>query len=232
MSYPIRLLPRPFDKIIKQIDQRHILCRWVSPSLKLKDSNGSLSAEAIEEKRLPGYSTNKIPPSVVEDVKIAFHNDEFEKNWSEGEIVAPPSDEDYYTTDRNYFLFRIEDIYKFSKPYSFPPDNPVHNYYFQIDTVHKPLRANISHFEFNIQHFSSSGNPEKGPSPTSKTFKRVIAADIRSRLMKIAKFDLEDFATEPAAVSAQTYYKLTKRQWLFFLAIGVIVILLLMYSIF
>lgn len=152
MSYPTRLLPKKRDKIIKEIDAQHVLCGWVEKALQLKIRQADARLKQLRV-RLPGYSSNKIPPSAVDDVKIEFYNRVFKQNWIEGEKTVVPSDNDFHHTERNHFLFRVEDIYKYSKPYSFPLDNPAQECHSQVDVIHKPRKANISHFEFDVKIF-------------------------------------------------------------------------------
>src|SRR5688500_11373088 len=87
MSYHTRLVPNSGNTKITDLGPflQEILCRWVSPNTKLKDQQGNLSSEAVEEKKLFGYSVNKIPPSVIEDIFLGFHDTaRFNQDWQEG----------------------------------------------------------------------------------------------------------------------------------------------------
>lgn len=195
-NYPERLLPKKDSKYISTTPESDVLCRWTS--YPLKDETNCLSALAIEEKRIPDYSTNKIPPSVTEDILIAF----FDKNildekWEEGDDFIPVKDEDfYYDTDRSYFFFKISSIDNFESTYPFPFSQDLDDYKFrfQVKVKHAPLKVNFSHFEFEIQYFDENGNPAKKPSRNS--LEKVVIANIRDKLIKIAKFSMEDFSSQ------------------------------------
>jgi hypothetical protein len=221
MPYPTNLLPHSSYKILSPLDANHILCRWVRPELNLKDSSGGLAVEAIEESQLPGYSTNKIPPSTPDDVKIAFHEKKFTEDWIEGADPLIPLDKDFFNKNGDYFLFRIKDFAPFTATYPYPADpGAKDNYSFTVSIIHKPLKANYSHCEFLIKFFEIDGKTpaDKTPGKKSQSHKLVIS-EIRRRLMQICKFQLEDFSnlsshldslnTEPLLnqTKEKTFYK-------------------------
>lgn len=156
MSYPSRLVPHRSDKVLTRINRNEVLCRWVDPELELKDESGQLTAEAIEEKRIFGYSTNKIPPSVPEDVRIDFHDAKFTQYWNEGDEPLVPTDNEFYDCGGSFFLFQIKDINAFSENYPYPADKKP-NYKFYLKVSHKPLKANFSHFEFDFDFYELDG---------------------------------------------------------------------------
>lgn len=198
MPYPLRLLPKSSDKILVNLNKDEILCRWVDADLVLVDESGGLSAEAIEEKQIFGYSTNKVPPSIPDDVRIDFHDKKFEEYWVEGADGLFPQTNDYFDGGGSYFLFRIGDINEFSEAYPYPADKTP-NYKFKIKVCHKPLQANFSHFEFDFDFFELDGVKYSQQKPgKSSASRKIIAAEVRKRLIRISKFDLSQLQTRKA----------------------------------
>jgi hypothetical protein len=200
MPYPHRLIPRSADTKITDLDSilEDVLCRWVSAGKELKDQQDSLAAEAVEEKKLFGYSVNKIPPSEVEDILIAFHDTaKFNQEWTEGNDGVNPNDNDYYKDEsRKYFLLKIGDVHNYEGKYPYPADpKAAPNYIFKVQVAHKPLIANYSHFEFDIKFYELNGLDVAKIEPSrSSASRKLIVADLRQHLIRKAKFSVEELS--------------------------------------
>lgn len=192
-EYPRRLLPQPHFPFINSLNPYEVLCRW--SHYPIHDELGKLSALAIEEKRIPTYSTNKIPPSEVIDVKIAFHDKNLTSlKWTPGEDPIDISPEDFFIDElRNCFFIQIKDIdgYKGLYPVPYTSDELEYRLTFIVKIVHDPLKVNYSHCCFEIQYYDMNGNPTKTPSRNS--LERVVIARIRTELIRVSKFKIEDF---------------------------------------
>ncbi len=166
-KYPNRLLPRKNDSVITKFNTHDILCRW--SKYPLKDETGKLSALAVDERRIPEYSTNKLPPSISEDIKIAFHNNKLTYiKWKPGENAIKVKDEDFYYDDsRSMFYLKISSIdgYTSKYPYPFSEELSDYNFIFQVKVVHDPLKVNYSHCIFEISCFDTDGLSSE-PSPS------------------------------------------------------------------
>ena len=160
MPYPFRLLATTEDRIItdEHLNRNEILCRWVSPSKQLKDEDGLLAAEAVEENKMHGYSVNKIPPSEVSDIEINFYdNDKFYQAWVEGEIGYEPADAEYdRISTRQYFLFKIADVHEYEGVYPYPYNSEEY-YVFKLKVVHKPLISIILTSNSTMLFLKSTG---------------------------------------------------------------------------
>jgi hypothetical protein len=193
-KYPRRLLPQSDFKIINEFDSYDVLCRYVQYH-PVKSEDGKLSALAIDVDHIPTYSTNKIPPSVIDDVLIVFVNRELYKiKWAPGEDPLEIDESDFYYDDsREYFLFRIFNINDFEGTYPIPFTNDKSKFIFKfiVKVIHDPLRVNYSHCVFQIIYFDEKGFQTKKPSQNS--LEKVVIASIRDELIKISKFSLEDF---------------------------------------
>ena len=97
-SYPKRLIPTNQDKFIaiNYLIEPHLLGKWLEDDLNLKDPDGKLNAAVVDLKRLPGFSTNKIPESRRSDLNFKI-KDEFKgiynAAWVEGTNGLRPSKE-------------------------------------------------------------------------------------------------------------------------------------------
>lgn len=191
-EYPSRLLPQPHFIRIEALDPNEVLCRY--SNFPVLDETGKLSALAIVENQIPDYSTNKIPPSEAIDVKIAFKDKTVQYiKWKEGEEHIPvDSKEFYYDDSREYYFIQIKDIDNFSGTYPFPYSLSESDYHcrFILKVVHDPLRVNFSHCCFEIEYFDENGKPTK---PSKPSLKKVIIASVRTKLIQISKFTLEDY---------------------------------------
>ncbi len=192
--YPSRLIPTAWQiKITDDLPCQDLLCRWVTPGLQLMDKKESLTAEAVEESKLFGYSLNKIPPSQIEDIYICLKDpDKYNQPWLEGsDGIVPGEDEFFLDKGRGFFLLRIQDVHKYGNEYPYPANAEENNYRYMVEVVHKPLIANYAHFEFHLKFCEKNGMDEtKAPSRKSK---KVITADLRQHLIKKARFRVEDF---------------------------------------
>lgn len=194
-KYPARLLPKSTDKIISKFNPNHILCRGVdSRLLPLRDEMGKLSALAVDEVRIPGYSTNKVPRAEISDIQIGISDREINsKLWeegSEGWIV----DEKvvFEIPDRKYFLIRIKDIDGYSSKYPLNnnPDPTTYCCTFVLKVKHAPLIANFPHCELIFEYKDENGKPFKA---SDKVQKKIINADVRQHLIEYSKFNVADF---------------------------------------
>lgn len=202
MPYPQRLIPDPDQhEIIKKDDlnRQEILCRWVSPDLPFKESDGSLAGGAVAEQgdhiynfeRNTGYSTNKIPPSLIQDVFIKFYNPKFfNQYWQEGQESANVNDADFeIRADGNHFLLQIGDFHQYQGTYPYPADRLPFNYKFVIEVIHAPQIANIAHFEFKVKAYDEN---DQLITPKGKS-RKLLLAEIRQLIVRKAKFNHEDF---------------------------------------
>ena len=194
MPYPQRLIPNEGSVLINDLDNDHILCRGVRGDIPLKDEMGMLSALAVEEVRIPGYSTNKIPPSKIEDIKLSFNSNELARTrWNEGEAGYQVKDDEFIIVDnRQFFLFRIGDIQGYTSKFPYPYSGNQADYKceFTLMVVHAPLIANYSHCEFAFVFLKENG--EEFEKPSRKSFK-IINACARQKLIEISKFELSSF---------------------------------------
>ena len=192
-TYPIHLVPQKDFKFIKEVDKSDFLGKFVNPDVDLKDPDGTLSAEAIETKRLPGFSTNKLPHSLSSDLKIAFIcekgiKDNYTKEWNEGEEGICPDDAHWQLEeDRKIYYFRIGDIDGFSGDYQNPPTEKGDEYKFFVQVIHKPTMTNFWHFEFYI----SNDRKEAIDVLNDKGWRKTVSSAIRSKLQEIAVFELD-----------------------------------------
>jgi len=193
-EYPIYLLPQPNFTLIEDLNPEEILCRW--SKYPLKDESGRLSALAVEEKRIPTYSTNKVPPSKEDDIKIAFHDNNLQSiKWKEGEDHIAISPDDFYLDEeRKCFFIKLGEIHGYNGKYPFPSfseDVSKYKLEFSVRVTHDPLKVNYSHCCFEIQYLDENGNATRPPS--QKSLDKVIIASIRNELIRISKFSIEDF---------------------------------------
>ncbi len=153
-----------------------------------------LSAQAIEEIQVPGYSTNKLPPSELDDIKIKINNKELSGTyWEEGQGgYEVANDEFTIIEDRQYYLVKIGDIddHVGIFPYPYTQNTDEYQCQFELKVTHKPLNINYSHCEFTLTYINENG--ELFEKPSRKSFK-VVNANVRQKLIEIAKFDLDEF---------------------------------------
>ncbi len=190
VRYPRRLLPTINSKIITEIDScnSHFLGKWVPHGVTLKDEDEKLSVAAIDLDRIPGFSTNKIPSSKKQDLKIYFPKPlgvQYEQSWTGGENAIAPSlnhfDIDY---SRQLYFFQICKINGFTDTYQNPPNKPDNNFSFRVKIVHRPLKANFWHFEIEVD--SDHGIVAKNKAAWHK----IICSSIRDRLQEISVFKI------------------------------------------
>lgn len=187
--YPLYLIPQEEDKIfsIEEIDKSHHLARYVEGSIELKNGH-RLSSEAVDIAQLPGFSTNKIPPTQLEDLNIFFlpdYNKIYREHWEEGEKgVLPPNEHFSYDTNRNFFLMQILDIEGYSSSV-IRADKKNTPFNFTLCILHTPLISNFWHFEFYIK-----GEEGEIARIEKRGYRNAIGANIRSRIISIAKFEI------------------------------------------
>lgn len=189
MGYPDRLLPKPKDVKILKLPLEHVLVRWTEPGIQVFNNDGELNPAALSEKFFFGYSTNKIPPSNIDDTTIRILNNDLLEYWNEGEDAMVPKDDEFeYVNDRGYLLFSIGDIHNFTATYPYPQKREIVKLHFRLNVSHKPLHCNYPHFEFTILDNDLKEIEQGG----GKWRKEIIFA-IRVKMIKIVKPDLKEF---------------------------------------
>ena len=154
-KYPTHLLPSKNLPIIQlqDLDNTHYLGKWVESSIPLKDPDGKLSAGAIDVKRIPGFSTNKIPGSIPCNLNIEIKKDFqsiYLSPWLPGDIVQRPSKKEYNIDNtRQHYFFLIGKLNGLAGDYENPPGSKT-QYKFNLEVCHKPLCSNYWHFEFKV----------------------------------------------------------------------------------
>lgn len=137
----------------EDLNKSHYLGKFVESNIRLKDSDGTINGGAVDVNRIPGFSTNKIPDSVPEDLNIKFkdtHRNNYVVEWYPGiNGIMPPNDHFDIIDDTRYYFLRIEDI-EFSDGSYKHADNLNKDYNFSLKVIHKPLVSNYWHFEFHI----------------------------------------------------------------------------------
>lgn len=189
MDYPWRLVPQPTSRFIDPADAGDTLCRWVAPECKLKDAEGRLSVEAVDERRIFGYSVNKLPPSEPDDIYIVFHDKErFNQKWlPDSAGIVPQPNEFVHEWSRGRFFFSVGGIHAYGSSYPYPVNTTPHNFRFRVRVAHAPLVANFAHFELTIDFLDSAGNV-LNETPSDKS-RKVIMADVRQKLIKVVRFE-------------------------------------------
>jgi hypothetical protein len=115
-SYPERLIPNRNLVLItnESLDKSDKLGVWVDSEQILKDEDGSLNGGVINLKRIPKFSTNKIPDSIPNDLNIKFNEDckdLFDVSWQEGESGLYPQPHQFYFIDeRQHYFLNISDL--------------------------------------------------------------------------------------------------------------------------
>lgn len=167
------------------------MCRGVRSNIPLLDEHGNLSPLAIEIKRLPGYSTNKIPDSKSCDTQIAFAShckSKYNRNWHGKKRGIYPSRLDY-TLDLNgkQFFIPIRLIDNYSEAIS-TAAKPVQTKHFRVKVVHKPTWTNYSHCELFIFDVST-GNEIRYE---SKGWRHAVLSSIRDKVQEIARTQISN----------------------------------------
>jgi hypothetical protein len=168
-----------------QLNPQHYLGKWVDAEMQLKDNDGKLNQDAIEIKRIPGFSTNKLPQSKIRDLFIKFINTSiYNGSWQVGEKSQRPKSSDYeYKTDRNYYFLKIEDFISYSDAYEHSSKKN-YKFEFQLKIVHKPLISNYWHFEFDVQSFHGNITNDNA------AWKRIVLSSIRDRIQEKSIFEI------------------------------------------
>lgn len=188
--YPTRLIPTSKHKFIKNINPEHYLCRWIDSSVEFKDSEGKLSAAAIETRRINKLSMNKIPHSVVEDIFIKIIDKYYLKEWEEGkEGELVPQDKFEYDRDRNYFFLKVGDIEGLEGYFPYPGDADQFDYKFIIRVVHNPLISNFYHCILEIDMYYPDG--KKLEKLGKNKSRKILQYEMRQLLIQHAKFEVQ-----------------------------------------
>jgi|GEM_PF-5535651 len=194
MDYPQRLVPQPTSRFINRPDANDVLCRWVAPGSELKDAEGHLSVEAVDEEQMFNCSVNILPPSEPDDIYIAFHDTKrFNQKWQPGdEGIMPQLGEFQYVRERTHFYFYVGDIHGHEGKYPFPANKNAskesYNYTFRVRVKHVPLVANIAHFELQFDFVDDKGNAVEN-APNNKWLRKLIGFEVRQKLIDSAWFD-------------------------------------------
>jgi hypothetical protein len=197
MTYPLRLLPKQDFTVLgdADINPDHFLGKWVVTFEGIQNEDGKLDASAIDLKRIPGFSSNKIPESLASDLNIAFNEGYpaiYNAPWSEGATALLPDDGHFQILkNRTHYFIKISEINGFSGSYYNPPDDNRTIYNFTVNIVHKPLMANYWHFEIFIS------SPDHKIVSSDGKWRQLICSSIRDRIQEIAVFDLGDNISDP-----------------------------------
>lgn len=191
-NYPLHLVPTQNDTLIEigETHNNHLLGIWVDSNVRLKDSDGKLSAGAIDLERIPHFSTNKIPNSIITDLNICFKSevkDKYATLWDEGNNGIMPNENEFeFIDNRQHYFIKIEEIHNFIGEYINPPppDKKQKTYKFTLKIIHKPLVANYWHFEFIIYADGQELKNAKG------IWKQLLCSSIRDKIQEVAKFHI------------------------------------------
>lgn len=195
LKYPLYLIPKKADKILtnEEIPRNDYLGVWVEAEVDLKDEDNKLDAGHIKMNLLPHYSTNKIPPTIDIDLDIEFNKDVkkiYLSPWEEGEDGVIPLDEHFsYNGYRKHFFMLIDklDGHK-GKIIRTDKKNKEFDFVFELKIVHKPLKANLWHFEFEVN--TSDGMLKNIEVKKKESYHYAIGSKIRSHIRQIAKFEV------------------------------------------
>ena len=194
--YPERLYPKRNYKNITKLNQDYLLCRWTAPDLIIKGEDEKLNAEAFNHKDIPGFSTNIIPESEIEDCYIEFVSKEliakYTAKWNEGDAsLLVPENDFNYNTKRGYFLVKIEHINEHEDDYDFPPatEPKSEKFKFKVYVRHVPLVSNYFHFELEVIDIRTG----KVITKIDKPWQKLISHSIRTQICRVAKFSIDSF---------------------------------------
>ncbi len=169
------------------INDNHFLGIWVDPSIRLKDEDGKLNLSAINIKRIPGFSTNKLPPTKKWYLNIQFKKEfsnPYLNEWNKDEDGVYPLRDHYdFITDRGHYFLKAREINGAEGGYTYPVDSQ-NSFTFTLFIVHKPLVSNFWHFEFDIT--SPHGRIEK----TSAAWHKLICSVIIDTIQEKAVFSI------------------------------------------
>jgi hypothetical protein len=189
-TYPNHLIPTKELLIIshEDIDKSHYIGVFVDRDKKLKDDDGYLNGGVIDLARIPGFSNNKIPNSIPEDLNIKFKPDfikTYTAEWIEGEDGITPLNDHFEVNDRQHYFLIISDIDDYSDEYYNPPTDLSTHYVFTVRVIHKPLKANYWHFELLIT------SPNHKIHRADPVWRNNICSAIRARIVRKAKFEIQ-----------------------------------------
>jgi hypothetical protein len=174
----------------------HYLGKWAETlkegiEIPLKDTFGQLNIHLIEVKRIPGFSTNKIPASKKRDLYLEFtekqYNSMYGAAWSEGQEGLVPHKTHYdFTIKRKLYFIPIKQIHDFKGEYrngNNPAGAPALQ--FTVQVIHKPLLSNYWHFEFKVLD-----NLMTEIITANSAWKKQICSSISSKVQEIAIFNI------------------------------------------
>jgi hypothetical protein len=185
-EYPKHLIPTKDLKLISASDlnPQHHIGVWIKSDVILRDDDGRLNGSAVDLKKIPHYSNNKIPDSIPRDLNIEFDGD-YKKAylvaWKEGDEGILPQNEHFkYEDNRSHYFVQVSDISEYTDTYQ---KNET-EYSFHVNLKHCPTVSNYWHFEFSIM---SEGNEVDY---SKKKWINDICASIRGNIVQKAKFEI------------------------------------------
>lgn len=190
MPYPKHLVPLLGNGQIEEFEDTDFLGVWVESEQSLKAPDGTLNPAIIEIKRLPGFSMNKLPSSLPEDLLIKVHKDFKDKylgKWDCSKEGLAPADNEYeLNTSRKIYFLRLLNVHLYSESYQAPNPNLSGNYKFELHVKHDPLSCNYWHFELHIYDL----NAQKYITDVSKAWKKLVCSAVRDHFSNIARFEM------------------------------------------
>ncbi|EKR73087.1 hypothetical protein LEP1GSC041_1454 [Leptospira noguchii str. 2006001870] len=190
IEYPSDLIPKETDTIFHDLPDSEWLCRRIPGELPLTEADGRISGKAIEykdQRHLPTYSVNKIPPANVDFIKFEILNKDYHELWKPGTNGKCPADQEYTYNDSNKFIcFPISKI-KIETEFvpADPTDKHAKKFIFKVKAIHAPTISNFSHCQLDVSFFDSNGNVlDKRPGKDSRGMEFVYTV-IRNNLVRI-----------------------------------------------
>jgi hypothetical protein len=190
------LYPEKEFKKIEMVNHNYHLCRWTFPDINIKGEDDKLNTEAFDHKSIPGFSTNIIPESEIDDCYIEFISKElttkYTANWNEGDSPVLVNENEFIqNTKRGYFLVMIKDINEHEDDYDFPPlpDPKSTKFKFKVLVKHAPLVSNYFHFELEVVDTRTGAIITK----IEKPWQKLISHSIKTQLCRVAKFSISSF---------------------------------------
>lgn len=188
--YPTHLLPDITYLIITDIEaiSHHFMGKYVeTDAADLTDNTGKLDISFIERKRIPGFSMNKIPESIQNDLNLKiqpgfeYHNDD----WMPGDSASVPALHEFQVvTNHKHYYLPIGEIHNYTDKYFGPNENDNPSFEFRVKVVHRPTKCNYWHFEL---HLSS---PDHEIMANKGAWRKAIHSAIADRISEIAIFTL------------------------------------------
>lgn len=188
-NYPIHLIPTITSKKIDEVDLDHYLGVKVeaNPEIPFKGEDGRVNVEHIAIERIPGFSSNKIPSSIKEDLYIKFteeYKSVYNAEWNEGQFCNIPDASHYdIVSNRDVYYLSINLFHGFVEKYQ--KGGVKGDLFFKLEVVHKPLMANFWHFEFRVVDAD-----DKEIKNIGSKWKELLCSSIRDRVHQYAEFEM------------------------------------------